>query len=334
MKKRPTLLWESIVITCVVLTTALVGVFAWIMHKPGITTQIQESLLSFSSPVPIPEQKKTVRLLFGGDLMFDRNIRLKMQQHGVDFPLHPLASMFQTYDLVIANLEGPVTDNPSLSVGSQPGSTNNFLFTFEPQIVEMLYRYNIRMVNLGNNHIHNFGTAGIETTKQKLATGNVEFFGNTETEASSSQRIVIKNFGELRVAFVGDNEFVPQGTETAIRDIQAARPLADIVTVFPHWGLEYETTANQVIQNLAHEFIDAGADLVIGAHPHVVQQHEDYKGKRIYYSLGNFVFDQYFSPETKRGLLVEVNISPDKSLTFVEYPIELLPSGQTQLIKK
>lgn len=77
----------------------------------------------------------------------------------------------------------------------------------------------------------------------------------------------------------------------------------------PHWGEEYSTKPNELQKKLAHSFIDAGADMVIGAHPHVVQTNEIYKGKHIYYSLGNYIFDQWFRPEVKKGLGVEVSFS-------------------------
>jgi poly-gamma-glutamate synthesis protein (capsule biosynthesis protein) len=100
--------------------------------------------------------------------------------------------------------------------------------------------------------------------------------------------------------------------------------------MYTHWGREYMTEPDNGEITLAHEFIDSGVDLVIGSHPHVVQTKEEYNGKIIYYSLGNFVFDQYFDPNTREGLAVEVTIDPnDKSIIAKDFPIMLGSSGQT-----
>lgn len=285
-----------------------------------------ETTLPSPSPSPAVEP---VKLLFGGDLMFDRHIRLHMADEGVDFVLAPLSELFSRYDAVIANLEGPVTDNSSRSVGSVLGSTSNFIFTFDPQVVPMLKKNNLRILDLGNNHIANFGSAGITQTKQYLKQEGLAFFGNTGTETTSAERIHYEQFGPHKLAFVSHNQFMPDGFATALTDVRVASAAADIVVVMPHWGNEYQETATGVIVQQAHQLIDAGADVIIGGHPHVIQQHEDYGGKRIYYSLGNFVFDQYFSPEVQQGLLVDMEIHPDQTMTFSEIPIQLLKTGQT-----
>jgi len=278
------------------------------------------------SPVPNPDT-----ILFGGDMMFDRDIRVKMQLHGVGYILDELTETFHTYDVVAANLEGPVTTHESLSVGSKIGSTKNYIFTFDPSILPMLSENNISILNIGNNHVENFGTEGIIETKQYIAQNNLHWFGNTGTEESSRDRIYMYKTPNHKIAFVSHNQFTPNGYVTALEDVKFATEYSDIVIVMTHWGNEYQENAQGVIVNQAHELIDTGADLIIGSHPHVVQQSEEYNGKKIYYSLGNFVFDQYFSPEVKQGLLVGVTIMPDSSMQFIEIPIHMKYSGKTTL---
>lgn len=279
---------------------------------------------------PSPEAK-SVRLLFGGDLMFDRHIRKHMTEKGPQFILGTLVPLFAQYDGVIANLEGPITTYPSKSLGSAVGSTNNFLFTFDPLVATLLKESHFTVVNLGNNHIRNFESDGVIQTKQYLDLAGVAYFGDSAMETTSQERTTIQTYGDVTIGFVNYNQFVYQGYEHALEDIAYLRPQVQLLVVYTHWGIEYMPEANQVIQNQAHTFVDAGADAVIGSHPHVTQQFEDYNGKRIYYSLGNFVFDQYFSPEVQKGLLVEMEIAPDKSLRYKEIPIKLLPDGQTVL---
>lgn len=312
-----------------ILGIVLTALAYWQWYIKPVTQENQAASLL---PLLQPAEPQPIRLLFGGDLMFDRHIRQFMAAAGVEFILEPMTETFQAYDAVVANLEGPITDFPSRSVNSVVGSTNNFIFTFDPNVVPMLKQHDF-IVNLGNNHILNFGAEGVRQTKQYLANNKLEFFGNTSWETSSAERILIKDFGELTLAFVNYNQFVDQGFPTALADVAAAKPLSDLVIVMPHWGNEYETTANQVVQNWAHQLLDAGADLIIGGHPHVIQQTEVYQGKTIYYSLGNFVFDQYFEPAVGHGLLVGVEIFSDHTMTFTELPIQLTPNGQTQLIQ-
>ncbi len=289
------------------------------------------AILLFSGCRPVREtasQPQTVRLLFGGDLQFDRYIRQQAQRHGPEFILQPLRERLAGYDAVIANLEGSITTFPSKSVGSAFGSRNNYLFTFPPETTSLLLSENIRIVNLGNNHIGNFGQAGIAQTRANLEKGGLTYFGNTGNE--SANRFTIFTVRGLRIGFVNYNQFVSGGVEAALTDIDQARPLCDILVVYTHWGEEYQPRANPATIKFAHQLVDRGADLVIGSHPHVIQPMETYQGKEIYYSLGNFVFDQYFRPETRKGMLVEAVIDPaTKAITTAPISIELLPTGQT-----
>lgn len=276
---------------------------------------------------------KPVKLLFGGDLMFDRTIRQHMDTHGEEYILAPLKDVLTSYDAVVANLEGPVTTFASRSINSEVGSVNNFLFTFDPAVVPMLREYNISIVNLGNNHITNFGTTGVEQTKSFLTQNNVRYFGNTGLEKTSEERILYTEMEGHQLAFVNLNQFTDDGFAEGLADVQAAdqNSNTDLLIVMTHWGNEYQATASAVIRQQAHQLIDAGADVIIGTHPHVIQNVEAYKGKVIYYSLGNFVFDQYFQQEVRKGWLVGMTIHPDLSLNFVEIPIELKTNGQTTL---
>lgn len=291
-------------------------------------------LRSPALPTQAPQTSdiRPIRLLFGGDLMFDRNIRLKMQQSGFTFPLQDLVPLFNQYDVVIANLEGPVTNFPSKSVGSTPGSTANFIFTFPAEIAQTLYDQKLRVANLGNNHIQNFGSEGVVQTKQLLSSAQVTFFGDTGEESESKDRVTIIEQQGKKIGFVSYNQFTSQGMEHALADIEYLRPQVDVLILYTHWGNEYVPTANEVITSQAHTFIEKGVDLLIGSHPHVIQNTEVYKGKTIYYSLGNMVFDQYFRPEVQEGLLVGVEIDPNTlEMRFSDYKIQLKPTGQTLL---
>jgi len=105
--------------------------------------------------------------------------------------------------------------------------------------------------------------------------------------------------------------------------INSLKNETDWITVNIHWGEEYDQNADKIQQAIAHQLIDAGADAIVGHHPHVVQEVETYKGKPIFYSLGNFVFDQYFLDEAQEGLAVSLDILGDK-INYSLYPLRLL----------
>ena len=129
----------------------------------------------------------------------------------------------------------------------------------------------------------------------------------------------VREVSGIRIGLIPYNDFYgPRAPETyqAIRDTQES---VDVVIVMAHWGEEYLPEPPERVRKLGRAFIDAGADVVIGTHPHVIQSHEDYSGGRIYYSLGNFVFDQYFSEETMNGLGVIVDIEKQGDDVEINY---------------
>lgn len=278
----------------------------------------------------LPSLGGEIKILLVGDMMFDRWIRQVAEKKGQEFIFQGVKDLLQNANLVVGNLEGPITDKPSVSLDSKIGSKENYVFTFLPEIAKNLFSENIRLVNIGNNHILNFGEDGLADTKKYLVVAGVNFFGNT---GKSDGRFFIKDVGGIKIAFVNYNQFVNNGKNDALYDLQAVKELKpDFIVVYTHWGTEFMDKPSERNKELAHEFIDKGADLIIGSHPHVVQTKEKYRSKMVYYSLGNFIFDQYFNPNTQEGLVVEVVIdSINKNITTQEYFVKLKNNGQTLL---
>ncbi len=268
-----------------------------------------------------------VKLLFVGDIMLDRWIRQVAEKKGYDFIFGDTGDILKDNDLVIGNLEGPITDNESRSKNTEFGTRENLTFTFASKTAAVLNKYNIKLVNLGNNHILNFGENGLEQTKKYLKESEVGYF------CTDDLRFRIYDLRENKIAFICYNQFEKGAVERAERDIREVKGKADIVILYTHWGKEYETSILPIIRMLGHKFVDAGADLIIGSHPHVVQEKEIYNGKTIYYSLGNFIFDQYFDPNAAKGLAVKVVINPNGNMQFTEYQIQMKNNGQTILEK-
>ncbi|MFA6981782.1 MAG: CapA family protein [Patescibacteria group bacterium] len=307
-----------------VLVLATAGILSLI---PYLKTNVNNDVASLSPPVKEKvKEKDEIRILFAGDFMFDRYIREMAQKKGNDFILEQVEDVLAGNDLVVVNLESPITTFPSRSIGSKIGSPENYVFTADPSVAATLFNHNIRLVNLGNNHILNFGTEGLAQTKAYLDQNGINYFG------SDDKAYEIINFEGYKIGFVGYNQFSTGSKERAIQAISQLVDSTDFVVLYTHWGNEYITTSEQTIRDLAHEFKDKGADLIIGSHPHVVQQKEVYKGKTIYYSLGNFIMDQYFDENVRNGLLVilTINISTNDQRTE-EIPVEMTITGQTVL---
>ena len=273
--------------------------------------------------------KKDINILFLGDLMFDRYIRQVAQINGNDFIFEKIRPLLMENDLIVANLEGPITENVSKSISTVPGEKGHLSFTFDVSLGKTLSENNIKLVNIGNNHIMNFGNSGLSNTEENLAQVGISYFGCPE---KSQNLTAIKNIGGTKMGFINYNQFSGCSLEETLSAIKNMRNEADVVAVYTHWGKEYEKNVSENIRTLAHQFIDQGADLVIGSHPHIIQPKEEYRGHQIYYSLGNFIFDQYFSSETKEGLAVRVKISPDsKKFSFEDIDLSLETNGQTKI---
>lgn len=246
-----------------------------------------------------------------------------MDERGGDFIFSCINPMLDGADIVVGNLEGPITAHPSRSLGTIPDDGDNYVFTFPVATADLLARHNVRMVNLGNNHILNFDSSGVASTTELLTKAGVGYFGDPSNESVAAGR-----FDGVPLAFVSYNEFdmktgAAQAASTTLAHIVAARADGYLPVVYTHWGQEYATSSSPAQQTLAHQFIDAGAEIVIGSHPHVVQEHEFYKNKYIYYSLGNFIFDQYWSAEVSHGLLLEVELTGSGVAWVREIPVEL-----------
>jgi poly-gamma-glutamate capsule biosynthesis protein CapA/YwtB (metallophosphatase superfamily) len=269
-----------------------------------------------------PAQHASV--LFGGDMMFDRTIRTTVEKNGGDYIFACLDPLLKSEDLVVANLEGPITTSTSISQYSLPGDGHNYTFTFPTSTASLLYAHNVHLVNIGNNPILNFSVLGVKSTETKLIEAGVGYFGDP-----LEQKVVAESVLGIPLTFINYNQFWYKSTaSTTIAQIHAAREKGEIPVVYTHWGEEYEP-ATMLEKRLAHEFVDAGAEMVIGSHPHVVQEHEIYKGKNIYYSLGNLIFDQYWEDAVDHGLMLQVEFN-DKGVEVVkEIPVVLQKNRQT-----
>ncbi|MEI7463370.1 MAG: CapA family protein [Candidatus Taylorbacteria bacterium] len=243
-------------------------------------------------------------ILIGGDVMLDRKIRLLGQEKGYDSLLSSVAPLFKSADISVVNLEGPITSYPSKTLLANGVLTKDMSFTFAPGSTKALSKAGITAVSLANNHGDNFGEKGVVETKQWLKQSNLEWFGSP-WNASSTELIIQKN--GMSIAFIGYHAFQP-GITRILYDIKRLSSEGNFVIVMPHWGNEYATTSTEAMRDQAKEMIGAGAKAIIGSHPHVIMNNEVIAGVPVYYSIGNLLFDQYFSTDVTKGEIISLKL--------------------------
>jgi len=266
---------------------------------------------------------RDLEILAFGDVMFDRGVRQYMDRYGADYPFEKIsddiAQIADDHTFVFANFEGPVLDRPRVIT-----LASGLFFSFKPDAVDALKHAGFNIVNLANNHTFNQRERGFEDTKRILTEKHIAHFG--VPIKSREKDVYIENFGGGTVAFIGYDDILSAiDMENAKALIAKMKNENDYVIVSVHWGQEYKIVQNQHQEELGHIFIDAGADTVIGHHPHVVQPMEIYNGKPIFYSLGNFVFDQYFSQNTQQGLAVGIRFKKEYFSDGEEILIDFYP---------
>jgi len=286
-------------------------------------SEILDSTTSYFS-VLFSKQKSTSEIndypktiLFLGDIMLDRTVKELMEKNGLVYPIEKIRNFLKGVDVVVGNLEGPVVIDPVYTPDT------SMKFNFGSEALDLLSYAKINLVSLANNHTLDRDRNGLTQTKEFLSRKNINYFGDP---INCLKENIYTTDG---MVFIGLNQTFPINcTQEQIRKlIKDARQenSDDFIVVFIHWGEEYKSTSNAIQKELAHLIIDSGADLIIGSHPHVVEEIEQYKGKLIFYSLGNFIFDQYFSKETQEGLVVGLEITDSKTLVRL-FPIGIYKS--------
>jgi poly-gamma-glutamate synthesis protein (capsule biosynthesis protein) len=241
-----------------------------------------------------------LRLLASGDLMLARHVGRTMHAEGIDYPFRriPLVGRerFFHYNEFLVNLEGSIN-------GYDDKCRGCFSFSFADEVAPMLSAHGVTLASLANNHSLDRGEKGYQRTRTLLEEAGITPFGKLYT-VSDEVSVTYRVYEDLRVAYLGLAVFGDFPEDRAVELIRAAGEQSDRVIVTVHWGVEYKHQPNTLQRRLAHTWIEAGADAIIGHHPHVIQSVEVHKDAPIFYSLGNFVFDQYFSDAVQQGLLL------------------------------
>lgn len=256
-------------------------------------------------------------ILAFGDMMLDRNVRNKMTEFGYRYPFARIESFLKGHDIVVANAEGPFTDFPSLTASLV---NKTLTFTFDKRALPVLKELGFTIFSQANNHTRDFGREGYEQSVAAINTAGIAVFGDA---FNNNPGPYIANVRGQKVAFVGYHQYYDQDTTSTLKAIEQADLQDAFVIVYPHWGEEYEQGMTDFQKRTARQFIDAGADLILGAHPHVIEPIEIYNGKAIFYSLGNFIFDQSFSIPTSQGLAVQIMLDSDE-ISYELFPFDII----------
>jgi len=319
----------GIIVACILLSGA--GIFFYHKQVSKSKADVVPAFTGIIDKISLPEDRTSTpvvleppatastsfSLLAFGDIMLDRSVMLKTQAAGDwNHPFLLIDPLLKEYDVRVANLEGPITNFKSIANGTGGA---RFTFTFSPNFVDPL-KNRFEILSLANNHSHNFGQAGLDQTRKFLSGAGVIYFGGPENTAENIS--VTTSYNGITVGFIGHHQLVEKGFENIIAEAKRLDPEVDLLIAMPHWGIEYEQKDPSSLQKKeAHEMIDAGVDLILGAHPHVVQPIEIYKDKVIFYSQGNFIFDQYFSEETMTGLAVGIDVEKINGVIDLKYKL-------------
>jgi poly-gamma-glutamate synthesis protein (capsule biosynthesis protein) len=258
----------------------------------------------------IPEvAHEPVTLFFTGDIMLARDVENHLERNGIAYPFEKIAALLEGPDATIGNFEGIVSE-PHVQT---PLFT--FQFSVRPEYLKGLSDAGFDILSLANNHSSDYGDAAVALTKMLCREYELRCAGSSER----SEAFVYEIRG-TRIGFLFANmTWNTQRTEALVADMRVLQDVSDVQIAYVHWGTEYELVHNAEQEALAHGLIDAGADAVIGHHPHVVQDVGSYEGKPIFYSLGNFIFDQYWDTDVQTGLGVRMHIDED-SITYEAIP--------------
>ncbi|MCC6792794.1 MAG: CapA family protein [Thermomicrobiales bacterium] len=309
------------------------------------------------------ESDPLIRIGVVGDIVPGRNVGNKMREYGYTHPFKKVAAELGAYHITFANLEGNLSSNIE-----PPADPHTFTFIASPEMIEGMQLAGIDAVSLANNHSkwnsEGWGEAAFLDTMDALSAAGMPYFGGGRDLAEASAPWVA-TVGGHSIAIIGidgvtaneaaraDGATVygavlgeelyagagngvsgtnPYALEQVLTDISAAADQYDIVIPYFHFGIEYVGVVPQWAAEGARAAIDAGATTVVTNHPHVIQGMEVYKGKPIVYSVGNFIFDQMFSVETRQGLILELDFRDNRVVGLRCRGVEIEDFNQPRLM--
>ncbi len=265
--------------------------------------------------------------------MFSRAVRREILTSGDPaLPFRKIAALFAGADLSFVNLESPFSD-------AGPYHADGLIFHAAPSMIAGLLLARVAAISTANNHSRDCGPHGVEFTVKWLCAHGMAPVGSSASANQTHRGVILERNG-IRFGFLGytydqqngnwrdiDARIAMADPAIAARDVKDLRKRCDVVIVSMHNGIEYMTKPTKAQVAFAHAAIDAGAALVIGHHPHVIQPRENYRNGIIFYSLGNFVFDQFQREATQHGEIAEVDFLGGSAFVANVWPVRITPTG-------
>jgi len=285
-----------------------------------------------------------INLFLVGDIMLDRGVKYMTDKEGTGdfiFPFLKIVDELKKSDLLFGNLEGPISDR-GIKVGSI------YSFRFDPKAIEGLIYAGFDVLSLANNHMFDYQRIALEDTMNILEENNIDYIGAGFNEDESFS-LRIKQVKDTKIGFLGYTNLGPEnwkaeGVKSGIawinqdsmdivkEHIKESKQDVDVLIVSLHAGEEYAQDPTSFQVSFAQDCINSGADLVVQHHPHVVQAIERFKDGWVAYSLGNFIFDQHFSKETMKSIILKVVIDEKKIKKVYSEDIRINQYFQPELI--
>ncbi len=260
-----------------------------------------------------------VHIMAAGDILLGRDVDKYLGERGYDYPYTDTKKEIMKADIAMANLECPLTDR-GRAVLKRP----DLIFRGNKLNGAALKDAGFDIMSLANNHTMDQCREGLTDTIELLESCGIRALGAGATRSEAREPVFIEKKGK-RVGFLGYSDFPPEGyiydeykadvartdMDSLVEEVRAAREDCDFLIVSFHWGKEFDCYPGDRQIEMAHRAVESGADLIIGHHPHVLQGMEKYKGKLIFYSLGNFVFDRQIPKGTDESLIIDITFDRD-----------------------
>ncbi len=310
-----------------------------------VTVTVPASLPAPSPTIPAPTVEPVTRLLFTGDVIPARCTLAAIRERGNDFtlPFQPLHDLLTSADITIGTLDSTASD-----AGTPYGCIETFSLAAPAAAVDGFKYAGYDVISHAANHIKDCGTAPcgdramFETGDNLRAAGIKPAGTGRNLVEARAPAIVVRN--GVSFAFLAYDDIAgyyhatdngagtaPLDPDTVAEDVAAARKFANVVIIVPHWGVEYTAMPSERQRAYARAAAAAGADMIVGNHPHWVQAHERIGSTFVAYALGNFVFDQDWSLETQQGALLEATFTGAR-LTATRYiPVRIYDRFQPRL---
>lgn len=305
--------------------------------KPEITSKPMDKIVVPTlSPIPsvTAESEKDLSIVTVGDILLGRGVgqRLNEQRRSFVYPFEKVAGLLKEGDVVFGNLEEPITSSTHGLLGISEGG--KYVLKNEVAAFSGIQYAGFNLLSLANNHILDYYDKGLFDTQEILSENGITFAGAGKNLREARRAAIIERNGvkvgmlaytdmsevmykgDPPLMFIAENDkagVAPRYTDVKyiIEDIVKVRDEVDILMVSLHWGVEESFDVLTSQRDFAKDLLDAGADMIVGHHPHQFQGIEIYDGKPIFYSLGNFIFDQN-DPENQQTFIVNMKYSKNR----------------------